>query len=241
MEAELAWTTALDRDTDLVICAPEAWAVVEERVCVMTRWVPGAYRAKSLTPTMLRAVGAVMAKLHEHGRRWRPPEGWDRPRLDTVWLQAPSPLSRLPDDVRTLFARCEQRLAPVLARLMAESTHVLHADLHQGNYRLSPGPRVGVIDFDDCAVGHPAQDIAISLYYVLRHKRYAGLRPAFEEGYRSQRPWPTDDETLAALFVWRSLGLCAGVHAHPSEKLRNLIPALLPKWSARASRWLAGL
>ncbi|MEX1367280.1 MAG: phosphotransferase, partial [Nannocystaceae bacterium] len=179
VEGELAWTAALDRDTTLTLCAPQAWTTVQERVCVMTRWVPGVSRTKSLSASMLRAVGAVMAELHEHGHGWRPPPGWARPRLETVWLEAPSPLPLLPSPARETFARCEQRLRPVLARLFDEPTHVLHADLHQGNYRFRPGHRVGVIDFDSCAVGHPAQDIAICLYYVLRHPRYARLRPAF--------------------------------------------------------------
>lgn len=244
VRAEVAWTTALARDTDIGVSAPPARfaadpvRVVEGRVAVLTRWVHGAERYRGLTPRMLRAVGATMARLHEHGAAWSPPRGWTRARLDHTWLDGPSPIPQLPADAAPAFAEAERVLKPVLGALFDAGTHVLHADLHQHNYRFAPGHRVGVLDFDDTSVGHPAQDVAISSYYLLRHPRFEDLLSALEAGYRSVRAWPTDRATLEALWVWRTLGLCASVHHHPSAELRSVLPELLPRWTERVRTWL---
>jgi len=162
--------------------------------------------------------------------------------LDGFWMWSPSPLDALEGRAQKLFAEAAERLAPLLVSLVEEECHVLHADLHQGNYRFAPGHDVGVIDFDDCALGHPAQDIVICWYYLQRFgPRYESLTQAFREGYMSVAPWPTrlDDGLAEALLTWRSLALCASVLAHPNKKLREHGRALLPTWTARCEHWLS--
>lgn len=245
VRSEVAWTDALACDTSIRVLevvrtkngAPSARC--GDCVVLVSRWLPGRQFSKVLSTRMLRAVGTTMALLHRHGRDWKPPQDWSRPRLDVTWLHdAPDPIPGLPTMHQSVFREAHSKLVPLLRTLVSEASHVLHADLHQGNYRFAPGFDVGVIDFDDMAVGHPAQDIAISLYYLARYSNGDELIAAFRSGYKELEPWPLDRERLDALLVWRALGLCASVMAHENPKLRKRGLALLPKWALQCERWL---
>jgi len=202
--------------------------------------VTGAQRGRGLTPNMLMAVGRAMAQMHEQAEAWTPPPGWSRPRMDDLWLGAPSPLAALPPRSARAFAAAAERIEPLLVALLSEQAIILHADLHQGNYRFDPGHAVGILDFDDCAVGHPAQDVAISCYYLQRLPQQAALSAALARGYRELRPWPTTPDTHRALLHWRILSMAAGIVRHPSASIRELLPKLLPGWTERLERWLVG-
>lgn len=238
VQGEVAWMTALARDSDVRVAEPVGVCVVDEQVCVLTRWVHGVTRHASLTPRAMAAVGETMAALHDHASHWTRPGTWSRPDVGSVWLGSPDPTPQLPADVAERFTACASRLRPILAQLMAGEVFVLHADLHQWNVKLAPGHDVGVLDFDDCAVGHPAMDLAISRYYLGGHPRCEELRAALERGYRRRRPWPADPELLEALHVWRMLGLCASVLDHPTEALRAKVGELLPRWDELATEYL---
>ncbi|MCA9563849.1 MAG: phosphotransferase, partial [Myxococcales bacterium] len=235
--SEVDWCLALGQETSVRVIAPvrnaegDYCTEVEGRQCVLTEWLSGACRNKGLSPKMLRAVGVTMARMHDFAERWTPPAEWARPLLDTVWHhESPSPIPNLPAEAAVVFSEAEARLAPFLKHLTSELSFALHGDLHQWNYRFGPGHDVGVMDFDDCAVGHPSQDIAICFYYFQRHARAAALREAFQAGYCTRRPWPLRPGELSALTAWRALSLCGSVMVHENEKLRALVPELLPRW-----------
>ena len=96
IESEMAWLTALRRDTDL--CVPEPVssrdgsfvvvandaAVPVPHACVLMRWLDGRFTNRRLAPVHLRRVGILEARLHEHANRWMPPSGFLRPRVDTL-------------------------------------------------------------------------------------------------------------------------------------------------------------
>jgi Ser/Thr protein kinase RdoA (MazF antagonist) len=96
IESEMAWLSALRRETDLgvpepvrsrdgphVVLAGDA-AVPEPRACVLLRWLDGRFADRRLGPAHLRRVGILEARLHEHAARWTPPRGFLRPRVDTL-------------------------------------------------------------------------------------------------------------------------------------------------------------
>jgi len=96
IDSEMAWLTALRRDTDLgvpepvssrdgpfVVVARDA-GVPEPHACVLLRWLDGRFSDQRLTPTQLQRVGVLEARLHGHAARWAPPSGFLRPRVDTL-------------------------------------------------------------------------------------------------------------------------------------------------------------
>jgi len=96
IESEMAWLTALRRETDLGVPEPVrsrdgSFVVVAEdagvpvpHACVLMRWLDGRFSDRRLTPAQLRRVGVLEAHLHDHAESWVPPPGFRRPRVDTV-------------------------------------------------------------------------------------------------------------------------------------------------------------
>jgi Ser/Thr protein kinase RdoA (MazF antagonist) len=96
IESEMAWLTALRRETDLGVPEPVrsrdgSFVVVVEdagvpvpHACVLMRWLDGRFSDRRLTPAQLRRVGVLEAHLHDHAESWAPPPGFRRPRVDTV-------------------------------------------------------------------------------------------------------------------------------------------------------------
>jgi Ser/Thr protein kinase RdoA (MazF antagonist) len=94
--SEMAWLSAVRRDTDLRVPEPVAsddgsFVVVssephvpEPRLCVLLRWLEGRFADQRLAPVHLRRVGALTAQLQDHGAIWRPVSGFLRPRVDTL-------------------------------------------------------------------------------------------------------------------------------------------------------------
>jgi Ser/Thr protein kinase RdoA (MazF antagonist) len=96
IESEMAWLTALRRETDLGVPEPVrsrdgSFVVVAESAgvpvphsCVLMRWLDGRFSDVRLAPVHLRRVGILEARLHDHADRWTPPSGFLRPRVDTL-------------------------------------------------------------------------------------------------------------------------------------------------------------
>ena len=97
--SEMAWLTALRRDTDLRVPAPVAardgslvlvgsdTGVPEARSCVLLRWLDGRFVNRGLVPVHLRRVGLLAGRLQEQAATWAPPAGFLRPRVDTLTSQ----------------------------------------------------------------------------------------------------------------------------------------------------------
>jgi Ser/Thr protein kinase RdoA (MazF antagonist) len=187
---------------------------------------------------MLHAVGRTLAQLHAQAEQWTPPAGWHRPRFAGVWLDMPNPIPQLPEDVQGLFDEAADRVEPILEAALGAPNIVIHADVHQGNYRFAPGHDVGVFDFDDCCWGTPVQDVAITIYYLQRHPRFESLWAALQAGYSTLRPWPGERSTIEGLLIWRTLHLCADVLVHPSPEMRARLKEMIPKWTERLRRFM---
>ncbi len=94
--SEMAWLTALRRETDLGVPEPMTTrdgspvvvasdvGVPEPRVSVLLRWLDGRFVDKRLAPRHMRLVAALQARLHDHADGWTPPVGFARPRTDTL-------------------------------------------------------------------------------------------------------------------------------------------------------------
>lgn len=94
--SEMAWLSALRRDTDLGVPEPVAArdgsfvvvardpGVPEPRVCVLLHWLDGWFINQRLAPAHLWRVGALAGELDKHAATWTAPSGFLRPRVDTL-------------------------------------------------------------------------------------------------------------------------------------------------------------
>lgn len=220
---ELAWLTALCRETELVVPEPvaardggllveeEATGVPERRSCVLFRWVSGHRLKARLSPAALELVGRFMSRLHRHAEQFVPPGGfvgqrWDWERVfgggSVVGPSSTDPL--LSPDQRAVFAAVTELVRGAMDELGTSSdvAGLIHADLHSSNYLFHRG-EARAIDFEDCGWGYYLYDLAVTLDEIEAEftERAPALRAALLRGYRQVRPLSDRHEELLDVFI----------------------------------------
>lgn len=203
LRSEVQWLEALRADTDLLVPRPvrneagllvtqgQAEGVPDRRNGVLFEWINGRFcRAPHLTPRHLHRVGVLMAQLHNHvAHQFTPPDGFDRKHagfageLKQDFAEAMAN-DMMTDSQKTFFQEAYSQLQ---ARITAiprtpQTYNLLHTDLHHYNYMFQ-GDKAIAIDFDDAAWFYMAYDLAVTLWYLRSHDRYAELREALLAGY----------------------------------------------------------
>jgi Ser/Thr protein kinase RdoA (MazF antagonist) len=230
LEAEMAWLSALRRDTALAVPEPvaskdgalaqvvAAEGVPEGRLVTLLRWMPGRLIGNRPTPDVLAQMGAFMAQLHHHAEGFVLPAGVMR--AHTSWEKLRYWQDRENDTSGTLTAEQRDLCAAVSERLSAEIEQVgtdrdyglIHADLHLHNCLLHDG-KLGVIDFADCRYASYFYDMAVPLTYLDEREDYEVLRAAFYKGYAGVRSLPDGYETAVRTFmVARAFDIIEWIH-----------------------------
>jgi Ser/Thr protein kinase RdoA (MazF antagonist) len=213
IQAEMDWLASLSAETALPVPNPltnrqgecvttiEAPGVPHARHCVVFSWVPGRDLHHSMTPENYRKLGVFTTYLHDHARQFQIPAGALPRSMDRVnpflfdgkheiWEAEHSHPLITPKRKNTYQATAERVQAYLDSLFNSGRPPILiHADLHQGNIRIHRG-QVQALDFDDCALGYPVQDVGITFFYAQNHPAYAELRAAYTEGYQDRRAWP---------------------------------------------------
>lgn len=253
IRSELVWLAALRADLGLEVPAPtptrrgDLWTaacsdgVPEARVCTLMTWVDGRLVRRRRSPSLMRRIGAFMARLHQHAERFRPPKGFVRPRWDHDRLLGQDAATcagwdRLTSYQKRLFEAVGRRLGATTRRLGfgRDVFGLIHGDLIFPNLVLRRD-QVCAIDFDDCGFGHFLYEIAILLDRVEMREDYESLRTALLEGYGQVRPLARDqvaelDTLLLARWVFLGLSfLSRPEHAGPREYGPRFLSLVLPK------------
>lgn len=244
IELELAWLSAMRRESGLPV--PEPVPAVDGRLmvpvsvrgvpgarnCSLLRWVRGRVLANRFRPAHLEAQGRLMARLHEFSARWRPPAGLGKRRLDWDGLFRNDVGSGLPNaDAwslllpahREAFAVVAERVADVMS-LWGEGSDVwglIHGDLVVDANLLFWRGEPRAIDFDDSGFGYWAFDLAVALDPCRDDQSFSRYREALLRGYTEVRTLPERQSEqlelfLAALQVYWNLWATGGTHLHPS-------------------------
>lgn len=233
IRSELAWLSALKRDTDLLVPEPvsarngrrvvTAGFGPDARSCVLFKWIPGRVVGERVTASLLREAGAGLACLHDHAERFKPRGVFSTTRLDRAWpFGAPEMLAHdrrvagWSKARRTLLREAAARVQGWLDGLCADASGLrfLHLDFHPGNWK-RVDDRLALLDFDDTRWAYPAQDLGIALYYLLDGPTEPILMGAFLDGYARVRPSAVPDaEVLQTAVIARQLDLLSYVVAH---------------------------
>ena len=223
VRSEFAWLRALRKDTDLVVPEPVAdregndvtpmpiGPGSEPVLCSVTRWLAGRpyLRRFGPGPDALRQVGAMMARLHLHGRDWKKPTFFRRPRWDWEGVLGPSSYFHpgagdgvLDRETRNLFEETSRRVRASMTELGTgpEVFGLIHGDLIQVNYLFHDG-KILAIDFADCGAGHFLYDMGTTLFALWGRDERNRQREAFLEGYRELRPFSSGHERMLNLFM----------------------------------------
>lgn len=254
--SQCQWLAALASDTDLIVPEPVANIDGEEvtslRVAgvlqgfgTLTRWVPGVRRFLSTGPgeRVLHEVGRLMARLHLHGQKFRPPQGFRCPRWDCDGLFAegspwfPEYPSAINPPLRRMFSKVICRARTVMESLGAGRAvfGLIHGDLMQANYVVHNGS-VHAIDFADFGRGYFLYDMAVNLLMLRPFDRSGRQREAFLRGYREIRPLAAANELLIEIFLAvRAVVLCRSIYGSARPEADNL------NWVAATLPWLKDL
>ena len=169
------------------------------------------------------ALGAAIARLHEHAEGFAMPAGGSLNVYDSPLLGDPDLLTGHPDlppgGADVLEAAFADITAACGAVHAAGCPVVIHADLHGGNLKWHEG-RLAVFDVDDCGLGVPALDLAVATFYL----RSGGpqVEDAVRAGYAGIRPLPEIDAAdFEALVAARQLLLANSLLASSTTALRS--------------------
>lgn len=265
IRAEGAWMKALaaagietpsmrpTRDGD-VLCLATADGVPEPRQCDLLAWVDGApvgtlEHGVALDDAALRStyvtVGAIAARIHNHGLDWQRPAGFTRPAWDADALVGDSPvfgrfweLPELAPDTRTLLLAARDRSRDRMAAL-GPANELIHGDLIPDNL-LASASALRIIDFDDCGWSWFGFELATSLFTL---RLAGGFEPALDAwlaGYRSVRPFPDWQlELLPTFLMARGLSYLGWPLGRPEiASQRPLVPFFAAALSDMATGYL---
>jgi Ser/Thr protein kinase RdoA (MazF antagonist) len=196
-----------------------------------------------------RMIGAIAARMHNHGAEWQCPPAFRRHAWDAEGLVGEEPfwgrfweLDALTAAQRDLFAHARAKIAQGLAAYgrTPDRYGLIHADLVPENV-LIDGNRVQVIDFDDAGFGWHLFELATSLYFMTGDAIYPTAREALIHGYRSERE--LSDAALDWLPLFRAARgttYLGWVHTRlGSDTAREMTPFLVERACAVAEEYLA--
>ncbi|WP_247801266.1 phosphotransferase [Bradyrhizobium sp. 191] len=196
-------------------------------------------------------LGAISARLHAHSRRWKRPPDFQRKVWDFDAMLGTRPLwgdwragLGLRDDGLKLLERVADTLKQRLDSYGSTNDRfgLVHADLRLANL-LVDGPRLGVIDFDDCGFSWFFYDFAAAVSFMEHEPVLAELQASWLAGYREIAPVSRGDELMLPVFVMlRRMLLTAWIASHSdTETARQLGSAYTDGTVAMGERFLQAL
>ena len=245
LKAEIFWVEQLAGVDGLRVPAPvktrsgeyisKAWHPMLERdlLAVLFTWLEGEELGDEPTEEMMRAAGRAMARMHAASRDTKLPEGASLPVVNDVFWSygnAIEPSDQVsPQDKATLARAIEHIEATTKSMYARTQPQLIHADIHPWNV-MWQGSDVAIFDFDDCVIGLPVQDIAVTLYYNDTDEQDA----AFLAGYQEFAPLPEYTETeMNALKMQRRILLLSYILETENPEHRALVPEYLEKTIGR--------
>lgn len=216
--------------------------------CVLFEHLSGVEPLSEGLALWFERLGTISAEIHLHGRSWRRPQSFQRPRLDYVTLIGPRAVwgswERAPGlDVAAVAVL--RRVSEEIAKRLAEYGQtpdrfgLIHGDLRLANL-LVDGPRIHVIDFDDCGIGWFLYDLSTSISLIEHLPQAESLVQAWLHGY--QRLVPLADvhiEMVRHLIMMRRLQVLSWFGRNLGSALvLEYSPVVVPATVAAAESYL---
>jgi Ser/Thr protein kinase RdoA (MazF antagonist) len=150
-------------------------------------------------------MGALFARLHQHGKTWQPPAGFSS-RTFEHFLSRGEP-NVLTDESSIVIRQAILRVEAEYASLDRADLRVIHCDLWHDNIKIHRGV-LCPFDFEDTIWGFRLHDMAMAMLDLREdtdEDRYARLFGCFREGYESLMDWPDGnvDALQAGRILWR--------------------------------------
>lgn len=241
LKAEIFWVGQLATVEGISVPVPiknrngefisTAWHPMLERDlhAVLFSWLEGEELGDEPTEEMMRATGRAMARMHAASLDTELPEGASLPVVDDMWWDngdSIEPSDLVTTEEKAIIASAVEKIEAITRDLYARNRpQLIHADMHGWNV-MWQGSDVAVFDFDDCVIGLPAQDIAVTLYYNDTDEQDA----AFLAGYQELAPLPDfSQHEMSALKLQRRIFLLSYILETENPEHRAMVPEYLAK------------
>ena len=206
---------------------------------VLFTWLDGEELGDEPTEEMMRATGRAMAHMHAASRETELPQGAELPTVDDMfWAygDAITPSELVTEGEKAVLARAVETIEKTTAEMYARTKpQLIHADIHPWNVMWHDGD-VSVFDFDDCVIGLPAQDIAVTLYYNDTAEQDA----AFLAGYQEVAALPDySEDEMKILRLQRRILLLSYILETENPEHRAMVPKYLEETLRRVHDWFA--
>jgi Ser/Thr protein kinase RdoA (MazF antagonist) len=241
LRAEAMWLDALHADTDIgapviirsskgdLVLPMSGFGVPDTWYASLMTWVDGRLLAHHLTCANLERMGNLFARLHLHGKAWKPPSDFSTKRFE-AFLSRGEPdaifsggvIQTFRDDNRRAFLLAREWVEMEYRNLDRSDLRVIHCDLWHENIKLDCG-RLRPFDFEDTIWGYRLHDIAMGMLDLLETvggARYEELLASFRCGYDELLDWP--EGNLGVLQIGRLLWKANYVARFALESLGSL-------------------
>jgi Ser/Thr protein kinase RdoA (MazF antagonist) len=250
LKAEIFWVEQLAGEPSIKVPSPvknargeyisSAWHPMLERdlFAVLFTWLEGEELGDEPTEEMMRATGRAMAHMHAASRETELPQGAELPTVDDMfWAygDAITPSELVTEGEKEVLARAIETIEKTTAAMYARTKpQLIHADIHPWNVMWHDGD-VSVFDFDDCVIGLPAQDIAVTLYYNDTAEQDA----AFLAGYQQVAALPDySEDEMKILRLQRRILLLSYILETENPEHRAMVPKYLEETLRRVHELL---
>jgi Ser/Thr protein kinase RdoA (MazF antagonist) len=199
------WLDRIARETDVVVQQPiasqtERFVTIvafedlsQPFYCSLQRWLDG-QQLRDPSPAQAHQVGAMMARLHNHGGQWirdKSVEGW---KYDEAWLnevfEGFAKVKSLPILSGAEWTNVEKAVDRIqrVMQTIGKDAYVwgpVHGDIHHGNLVVLDDNTICPIDFGALVLAHYGYDLGVTLYHLMYLE--AATRQALVEGYQTER------------------------------------------------------
>ena len=252
--AEMQWLEALAEEGSLL--TPIPIRTLDNELCVSThftaldrvttavlaKWIPGEEVGEEPNNEQLYEMGRAIAMLQKFAKNFTFQLDAYRPTINRTLMDLEDNLrgeqpSAINDKLYSQIIRGLNLCDSVYEKLSSqEDLLLIHADLHIFNVIQSNG-RLGVIDFDDCGIGLPIQDLVITNYYLREDRQREEYVKA---GYSSLLELPKiSEEDYETLLLGRALLLVGTILDMTAAEDVAAIPGFLKKVEHRLDHYFA--
>jgi Ser/Thr protein kinase RdoA (MazF antagonist) len=260
---EMEWLKAIRKDAGLPVPEPvpaldgsllvqrSIPGQIDRRDCTLLRWLKGRYVTKKIRSHHYRAQGRIMARLHNHSARWKPPAGLTKRRFDRDGLFEDDAGAGLPNSeawallqrkYRGPFESVAEKTGQLMRRWGKDPQlyGLIHGDCGVDANVLFHRGEARIIDFDGSGFGYYLYDLSLALEHCWHTDDYPLFREGLLEGYREYRPLPDEqlrylDLFLAAFYVYMGLWTVAVKKVHPDASGH---PQRKQRWLERGLRYI---
>ncbi|MGH2629252.1 MAG: phosphotransferase enzyme family protein [Actinomycetota bacterium] len=207
VRGEMTWLAAIEAEGGIAVPAPlrardgtlavtaQAEGVPEPRTVAVFEWIEGERLANAMTERNLETYGEVAARLHAQAKDFVSPAGmktWDSPYpFSSPRCSSMRNIERRWGRVDEPFERAKRASLEAIARLVGgEPSRMIHADLHEDNAFVLVDGSIALLDFDDCMLGWPVQDLGITVFELAARDDFESLEAALRRGYERVSAWP---------------------------------------------------